>query len=50
MNELTKCARCILSSDFPNINFDEDGVCNYCHDWDKKWKNFDYKKSEEEIV
>lgn len=25
-----RCARCILSDTFPAINFDADGVCNYC--------------------
>ncbi len=24
------CKKCILNSSFPNIHFDEDGVCNYC--------------------
>jgi len=25
------CTRCIYDSEISNINFDEDGVCNYCH-------------------
>jgi len=26
----TRCSKCILSSAFPKIQFDEDGVCNFC--------------------
>jgi len=29
---LERCSRCILPDSFPGISFDEDGVCNYCHD------------------
>lgn len=25
------CKRCIYDENVPNINFDEDGICNYCH-------------------
>ena len=27
-----RCARCVLSGMFPNIVFDENGVCNFCRD------------------
>ena len=26
------CTRCILNSQVPGISFDNDGVCNFCHD------------------
>ena len=29
------CSRCIISKDVPGSNFDEDGVCYYCHLHDK---------------
>ncbi len=48
--EQKRCARCILPSDFPNISFDENGVCNYCRNWDKSWKNFDYLKAEQKLI
>lgn len=33
MNDTVKrCTTCILSENFPNINFDADGVCNFCRD------------------
>ena len=28
-----KCARCLLPADFRSVQFDENGVCNYCHDY-----------------
>jgi tRNA(Ile)-lysidine synthase TilS/MesJ len=27
---LQRCKKCILSCEFPNISFNQDGVCNYC--------------------
>lgn len=47
---MIRCSRCILPEDFPNIRFDSYGVCNYCRAWDKKWKHFDYHKSEQELI
>ncbi len=29
--ELRRCARCVLPETFPFIQFDSQGVCNYCH-------------------
>lgn len=31
-NSLKRCTRCILPETFPFIEFDEQGVCNYCRD------------------
>jgi hypothetical protein len=28
---LRRCTRCVLPHTFPQIRFDEQGVCNYCH-------------------
>ncbi|MBT5073836.1 MAG: N-acetyl sugar amidotransferase [Kordiimonadaceae bacterium] len=39
MTEQT-CKRCIYTSDFPLITFDEEGVCNYCHDHDDMCKEY----------
>lgn len=30
-DELRICSRCILPDTFPNISFDDQGVCNHCH-------------------
>jgi hypothetical protein len=32
------CKRCVLSSSFPRIKFDENGVCSVCRDYDN-WTN-----------
>jgi len=31
-SDCNRCTECILSASFPNINFDEHGVCNFCRD------------------
>lgn len=31
--ELKRCAKCILPETMPFIDFDSDGVCNYCHNY-----------------
>ncbi len=33
MPDLKRCTRCVLPETMPYINFDSDGVCNYCHDY-----------------
>ena len=48
--EKKRCSKCILAGDFPQINFDEKGICNYCHAWDKKWKKFDYAEAKQELT
>lgn len=47
---MRRCTKCILPDHFPNIKFDSNGVCNYCHEWDIKWSTFDYAKAERELV
>ena len=34
------CSRCILGDTFPNIYFDKDGVCNYCHRYDQRCSKY----------
>ena len=38
MLESQVCKRCVLSHSFPRIEFDEDGVCSVCRDYDN-WTN-----------
>jgi hypothetical protein len=33
--DMQRCTRCILPETFPGIEFDEDGVCNYCRSYQK---------------
>lgn len=32
---LKRCSRCVLPETAPNITFDKDGVCNFCHSYRK---------------
>lgn len=34
--ELTRCSRCILPETMPFIRFDDEGICNYCHNYKKR--------------
>jgi N-acetyl sugar amidotransferase len=35
MQKYTQCTRCVLDTTTSLISFDENGVCNFCHDYDK---------------
>ena len=35
MQRIKRCTRCILPSTMPFIEFDKEGVCNYCRDYKK---------------
>lgn len=42
---MERCSRCILPDDYPNLNFDDRGVCNICKDYDNKWANWRQKNN-----
>jgi len=44
-----RCSRCILPEQYPDIKFDENGVCHKCHEHDRKYLKKDYAKSEVEL-
>ena len=35
ISQIRRCTKCILPETFPFIEFDENGVCNYCHGYQK---------------
>ena len=37
--ELRRCTRCILPETFPFIEFDDEGICNYCRNYKKNTVN-----------
>lgn len=39
-NNLKECTRCVQDSTVPGIEFDKDGVCNFCHGHDELTKIF----------
>lgn len=41
--EIRRCSKCILPSMFPDIKFDDNGVCSKCHESNKKYIQRDYK-------
>jgi glucosamine--fructose-6-phosphate aminotransferase (isomerizing) len=36
IKKLKRCTKCVLPETFPYINFDNDGICNYCLNYRKK--------------
>jgi N-acetyl sugar amidotransferase len=34
------CSRCIMDTTVPGIRFDADGVCNFCHEYDRRAAHF----------
>ena len=36
-----RCSRCILPGTIPYISFDENGVCNYCREYDENKRKID---------
>ncbi|MFC1592684.1 N-acetyl sugar amidotransferase [Candidatus Omnitrophota bacterium] len=47
--DVKRCSKCILPSTFPDIKFDKNGVCNKCHESDKKYIQRDYKALGEQL-
>ena len=46
-NSVSKvCTRCILPSTFPRIEFDSEGVCSVCRDYDRRWGKMSSTKLE----
>ncbi|MES2528815.1 MAG: N-acetyl sugar amidotransferase [Bdellovibrionota bacterium] len=38
------CTRCVMDTTDPKITFDDQGVCNHCHDYDNILKNWPLKQ------
>ncbi|HNP32561.1 MAG TPA: hypothetical protein PKN96_04665 [Flavobacterium sp.] len=45
INNLKRCTKCLLPETFPNIVYDQDGVCNYCNNHVSK-----QMKSKDELI
>lgn len=41
MNKLRTCSRCVMDTTASNIEFDENGICNFCKDYLVKVKGVD---------
>ncbi len=49
ITEIRRCSRCILPENFPDIEFDEKGVCNKCYEAGRKYLHKDYKMLKKEL-
>ncbi len=47
--ETVRCTRCILPSNYPNVDFDENGVCRVCREFDEKYANIDWEARERDL-
>ncbi len=48
--DITVCSRCMLTSRYPGIQFDDDGVCNVCREYESyKDKSDQYFKTNEDF-
>ncbi|MFX0139722.1 MAG: N-acetyl sugar amidotransferase [Candidatus Hodarchaeota archaeon] len=41
---MRRCAKCVLPEICPKIEFDKNGICNVCNDFDKQWSLFKQNK------
>lgn len=47
---MKRCLKCILPGSFPNVDFDDNGVCRKCREADTKYLNKDYGKLGKELA
>ncbi len=50
MKSPQRCVKCVLPEHLPSIEFDENGVCNFCNDHDENWARLDYLERKKELV
>lgn len=43
---MRRCIRCVLPEICPKIEFDENGVCNVCNDFEERWGRFNQNKAQ----
>jgi hypothetical protein len=49
-DEVRRCTRCILPENYPNIDFDENGVCRVCREHDVKYSGIDWDARERKLA
>ncbi len=50
MRALKRCTTCVLPDTFPFIRFDPQGVCNYCHGYQPKYRSMDADQAKREFI
>lgn len=46
---MKRCTKCILPENYQGIEFDENGVCSRCREWEKSYSLVDYSKLKGEL-
>ena len=36
-NNAKRCVRCVMPETYPGVTFDEQGLCNFCRHYEKRW-------------
>jgi N-acetyl sugar amidotransferase len=49
-SEITVCQRCIYDSRIPKISFNEEGICNYCHQYDQMVDEYPIGAEGEKVI
>ena len=49
-NDLQRCTKCTLPITWETLNFDQDGVCNICRNWEAKTESVDWKEREKILL
>lgn len=47
--EVVRCTRCVLPSNYPDIDFDENGVCRVCREFDEMITKVDWEAREKKL-
>ncbi len=47
--DIRRCTRCILPESYPNVDFDENGVCRVCREFEEKHAAVDWKAREKKL-
>ncbi|MBN2586771.1 MAG: hypothetical protein JXA64_07195 [Candidatus Fermentibacteraceae bacterium] len=47
--EVVRCTRCILPSAYPDVDYDENGVCRVCREFDMKMSKIDWEARERKL-
>ncbi|NLP04924.1 N-acetyl sugar amidotransferase [Candidatus Fermentibacteria bacterium] len=48
-HDVRRCSRCILPSNYPNIGFDDKGVCRVCREHDLRYGSIDWAERERRL-
>jgi len=49
-NDLQRCTKCTLPITWETLNFDQNGVCNICRNWEAKTESVDWEKREKILL